>query len=207
MVKNPISRHVASISRATACLDASPPTRAAERSITGICCMFFSPKTSCSMVVGPTVNYQGLPRDESRIGPCERRQPPPRGPLPAYRVRGRARAAKALSLLLACSSAHRAYLIQKASTVKDERVHWKKRQKQIERLKARHGADRSLIREFPDLKVEQRTGPCSNVMRGSTARRPRPAGMKQFPVGHSHKQGLELITPGTDLQWMGGKKT
>jgi len=25
-------------------------------------------------------------------------------------------------------------------------------------------------------------------------------------VGHSHKQGLELITPGTDLQWMGGKK-
>jgi hypothetical protein len=31
--------------------------------------------------------------------------------------------------------------------------------------------------------------------------------MKQFPVGHSHKQGLELITPGMDLQWMGGKKT
>jgi hypothetical protein len=24
---------------------------------------------------------------------------------------------------------------------------------------------------------------------------------------HSHKRGLELITPGTDLQWMGGKKT
>jgi len=86
-------------------------------------------------------------------------------------------------------------------------VHWKKRQKQIERLKARHGADRSLIREFPDLKVEQRTAPCSNGMRGSTARRPRPPGVKQFPVGHSHKQGLELITPGTDLQWMGGKKT
>ena len=86
-------------------------------------------------------------------------------------------------------------------------MHWKKRQKQIERLKARHGADRSLIREFPDLKVEQRTAPCSNGMRGSTARRPHAAGMKQFPVGHSHKQGLELITPGTDLQWMGGKKT
>ena len=97
--------------------------------------------------------------------------------------------------------------VQEASTVKDNRVHWKKRQKQIERLKARHGADRSLIREFPDLKVEQRTAPCSNGMRGNTARRPRPAGMKQFPVGHSHKQGLELITPGTDLQWMGGKKT
>jgi hypothetical protein len=96
---------------------------------------------------------------------------------------------------------------EESSPVKDNRVHWKKRQKQIERLKAKHGADRSLIREFPDLKVEQRTAPCSNGMWGSTARRPRPAGMKQFPVGHSHKQGLELITPGTDLQWMGGKKT
>lgn len=97
--------------------------------------------------------------------------------------------------------------VQEASTVEDDRVHWKKRQKQIERLMARHGADRSLIREFPDLKVEQRAAPCSNGMRGTTARRPRPPGMKQFPVGHSHKQGLELITPGTDLQWMGGKKT
>jgi hypothetical protein len=97
--------------------------------------------------------------------------------------------------------------VQEAATVKDDRVHWKKRQKEIERLKARHGADRSLVREFPDLKVEQRTAPCSNVIRGGTARRPRPAGMKQFPVGHSHKQGLELITPGMDLQWMGGKKT
>ena len=97
--------------------------------------------------------------------------------------------------------------VQEASTVEDDRVHWKKRQREIERLKARHGADRSLIREFPDLKVAQRTAPCSNGMRGTTARRPRPAGMKQFPVGHSHKQGLELITPGTDLQWMGGKKT
>ena len=79
--------------------------------------------------------------------------------------------------------------VQEAAIVEDNRVHWKKRQKQIERLKARHGADRSLIREFPDLKVEQRTAPCSNGMRGSTASRPRPAGMKQFPVGHSHKQG------------------
>ena len=86
-------------------------------------------------------------------------------------------------------------------------MHWKKRQRQIERLQAKHGKDRSLARKFPDLKVEQRTAPCSHGMRGSTARRAQPPGMKQFPVGHSHKQGLELITPGTDLQWMGGKKT
>jgi hypothetical protein len=56
------------------------------------------------------------------------------------------------------------------------------------------------------LKVEQRTAPCSNGMRGRTARRVLPPGMKQFPVGHCHKQGYELIIPGTDLQWMGGKK-
>jgi len=86
-------------------------------------------------------------------------------------------------------------------------LHWKKRQKQIQQLQAKHGKDRSLARPFPNLKVEQRTAPCTNGMRGSTARRAQPPGMKQFPVGHSHKQGLELITPGTDLQWMGGKKT
>jgi hypothetical protein len=89
----------------------------------------------------------------------------------------------------------------------ESRVHWKKRQKEIQRLLAKHGKDRSLARQFPDLKVEQRTAPCSNGMRGGTTRRAQPPGMKQFPVGHSHKQGLELITPGMDLQWMGGKKT
>ena len=80
-------------------------------------------------------------------------------------------------------------------------MHWKKRREQIQLLLAKHGKDRSLAREFPDLKVEQRTAPCSNGMRGSTARRVPPSGMKRFPVGHSHKQGLELIIPGTDLQW------
>src|SRR5215472_9851932 len=60
----------------------------------------------------------------------------------------------------------------------ESKMHWKKRQKQIQYLQAKHGNDRSLAREFPDLKVEQRTAPCSNGMRGRTA----------------------------DLQWMGGKK-
>jgi hypothetical protein len=68
-------------------------------------------------------------------------------------------------------------------------MHWKKRQKQIQYLQAKHGNDRSLAREFPDLKVEQLTAPCSNGMRGGTARRVLPPGMKQFPVGHCHKLG------------------
>jgi len=107
----------------------------------------------------------------------------------------------------ACHSGRSAYLNLRIPTPRKSRVHWKKRRKQIQQLLAKHGKDRSLAREFPDLKVEQRTAPCSNGMRGSTARRVPPSGMKRFPVGHSHKQGLELIIPGTDLQWMGGKKT
>ena len=104
-------------------------------------------------------------------------------------------------------SARNAYLNFRSTISKENRVHWKKRQKQIQYLQLKHGNDRSLAREFPDLKVEQRTAPCSNGMRGSAARRVLPPGMKQFPVGHCHKQGLELIIPGTDLQWMGGKES
>jgi hypothetical protein len=69
-------------------------------------------------------------------------------------------------------------------------MHWKKRQKQIQYLQAKRGNDRT----------------CSNGMRGRTARRVLPPGMKQFLIGHCHKQGYELIIPGTGLQWMGGKK-
>lgn len=85
---------------------------------------------------------------------------------------------------------------------------WKAVSNELARLRSLHGADRSLVRRFPDLSVEQRTSPCSNSFSGSTARRPDlPPDAKQFPIGHSHKQGLMLITPETDPQWMGGKKT
>jgi hypothetical protein len=47
--------------------------------------------------------------------------------------------------------------------LKEVRMHWKKRQKQIQYLQAKHGCDRSLAREFPDLKVEQLTAPCSKA--------------------------------------------
>jgi len=46
---------------------------------------------------------------------------------------------------------------------KESRMHWKKRQKQIQYLQAKHGNDRSLATEFPDLKIEQRTAPCSKA--------------------------------------------
>lgn len=41
-------------------------------------------------------------------------------------------------------------------------VNWKKRKQQIDELRQKHGRDRSLIRSFPDLSVEQRTASCSN---------------------------------------------
>ena len=66
---------------------------------------------------------------------------------------------------------------------------------------------------MPDLSCESRGVPASDVIaiRGHwTPARSRPPGAKQFAVGHSHKQGLELLTPNmvkNDLQHMGGKKT
>lgn len=50
---------------------------------------------------------------------------------------------------------------------------WKKRLKQIEELKAKHGKDRSRVRSFPDLSVEQRTAPVSNrIMRPVFEKKP-----------------------------------
>jgi len=86
-------------------------------------------------------------------------------------------------------------------------MHWKKRQKQIQNLQAKHGNDRSLAREIPGPKGRAAdSAMLERHVRGRTARRVLPPGMKQFPIGHCHKQGYELIIPGTDLQWMGGKK-
>jgi hypothetical protein len=88
----------------------------------------------------------------------------------------------------------------------EDRMHWKKRQKQIQYPQAKRGSDRSLAREFSDLKVGQRTAPCSNGMGGNTARRVSPPGHETIPYRSFSQTRVELIIPGTDLQWMGGKK-
>lgn len=73
---------------------------------------------------------------------------------------------------------------------------WKKRAKQIEELKAKHGRDRSLVRSFPDLSVEQRTAPLSNRFG------PPPLLKKEtltailgpeFTVSHLHKSGYQVL--------------
>jgi hypothetical protein len=86
-------------------------------------------------------------------------------------------------------------------------VRWETREREIAELRQRHGRDRSLVRGFPDLSVEHNVAPCTNGMSGSCAAREQPSGMKRFPVGHSHKQGLELLTPGSDPKDFGGNKT
>jgi hypothetical protein len=85
---------------------------------------------------------------------------------------------------------------------------WKKRLLEIERLKAKHGLDRSLARQFPNLKVEQRGAPPSNRFG------PPPLLSKSqvtailgpdFIVSHLHKSGYQVLLR-SDLPWAGGKK-
>lgn len=90
-------------------------------------------------------------------------------------------------------------------------MNWKTLERQIRELRFRHQGERYRV-PMPDLSFERRGPPCRNVIpRGSCtpARTPAP-GSKQFATGHSHKQGLEMITPAmekNDLEYLGGKKT
>lgn len=85
----------------------------------------------------------------------------------------------------------------------------------LARLQEKHNRTGKLCKRnwstpFPDLKIEHdaSVAPCTNSFgNGRTKKKELPSDAKQFPVGHQHKQGLELITPGTDLKWMGGRKS
>lgn len=65
---------------------------------------------------------------------------------------------------------------------------------------------RSQRPEFPNLKVPQPKASTTALFGPTPAPRPLPPDAKQFPVGNSHKQGLELILP-SEKEWMGGKKS
>jgi hypothetical protein len=83
---------------------------------------------------------------------------------------------------------------------------WKKRVEELNRLRAKHGKDRSLVHSFPDLSVEQRTSPTSN--------RFGPPGLKKhhleamlgsnFVVEHLHKSGYQVLLR-EDAKWFGRK--
>ena len=58
---------------------------------------------------------------------------------------------------------------------------------------------------FPDLKVDVKI-PLSNcVVYTPMPPKELPEGAKIFPVGNSHKQGMELILP-SEVKYMGGNK-
>lgn len=86
---------------------------------------------------------------------------------------------------------------------------WRKLSREIAELKSKYRGKRWRDK-LPDLSVEQRAAPCSNIIARIVYSSGAPSGARQYPVGHSHKQGLELITPGMietgQLRHMGGAK-
>lgn len=78
------------------------------------------------------------------------------------------------------------------------------------RLRAKH-RNQSLVLPWPDLSTNSAAYPSINTVKSfSGLVRTLPHGAKPFPVGHLHKQGLQLITPGAikdDLPYYGGKKS
>lgn len=59
---------------------------------------------------------------------------------------------------------------------------------------------------FPDLSVESRCSPTTNIIAPTIGKREQHPDAKQFPVGNNHKQGLELILRKEDVQFMNGRK-
>ena len=93
---------------------------------------------------------------------------------------------------------------------RQERRKWSRLLAEIAALKRRGRKHRI---QLPDLYTPSNAASLSNVIAVSghwTAARQRPEGAKQFAVDHSHKQGLELLTPGivkNGLAYLGGNKT
>lgn len=88
---------------------------------------------------------------------------------------------------------------------------WKKRQREIKRLKAAHAGTR-WKEPFPDLSISPREAgarklaPCNNILDlyGAEAKQPM-ASPKGLVVDHFHKSGMQVILP-SELPWAGGKK-
>lgn len=82
-------------------------------------------------------------------------------------------------------------------------MHWKKREREIARLRAKHAGQRYRV-PIPDLKVEQRTAPLGNGFDKTEGRREK-GRVPGLIVDHLHKQGMQVISK-EDVQWAGGRK-
>lgn len=77
--------------------------------------------------------------------------------------------------------------------------------KEVERLRKKHGKDRSLARSMPNYKIEQNVAPLSNrfATPGSTFRKSNPA-PSHLIVSHLHKQGYQVLSK-DDVQYASKK--
>jgi hypothetical protein len=76
-----------------------------------------------------------------------------------------------------------------------------------DKLKAKHGQGNPRL-EIPSLKTDNHRDryPSGNGFAKATGKKQLHPDAKQFPVGFSHKSGLQLITQFDDLKYMSGKK-
>lgn len=73
---------------------------------------------------------------------------------------------------------------------------WKKRLAEIQRLREKHGKDRSLARSFPDLSMEQRTAPTSDRLDTPPILRKTVLEVilgPDFVISHIHKSGYQVF--------------
>ena len=86
---------------------------------------------------------------------------------------------------------------------------WKSRERQIAQMRERLRGERYKA-PMPDLSIDREPPACGCGFARVGGPRQLPSDANHFPVGHSHKQGTELLTPGmikNDLAHMGGRKT
>jgi hypothetical protein len=72
-------------------------------------------------------------------------------------------------------------------------------------LRKKHGRDRSLCREFPDLTVEHNVAPLGNRFDQTQGKREPNKPPKHLIVDTLHKQG-PMVLSRADLPWAGGRK-
>ena len=83
---------------------------------------------------------------------------------------------------------------------------WKKRLEELNRLRAKHGKDRSLVHKFPDLSVEQRTSPTSDRFGPPSLKKHHLEAIlgPGFVVEHLHKSGYQVLLK-SEAPWFGKK--
>lgn len=104
-------------------------------------------------------------------------------------------------------------VISKRKLRQQERQNERKRQQQALRDEFGYTAMQrkgltSARPDFPDLRTgdHRERFPSVGGFAPSPPAKRLPPDAKVFPVGHSHKQGMELILPG-EIEWMSGKKS